>query len=122
MNYIEKNAQSIINLLLNFSFIVFIANFFIFNHTINTVLYFSNLMSFFGFSAMIWLHPEFFLNKYKDLLLGHINKYGMNAIGLTLHLIPIYLFKDRQTISELLDINIIIFSGGLALLYYIIFK
>jgi hypothetical protein len=122
MNYIEKNTQSIINLLLNFSFIVFIANFFIFNHTINTVLYFSNIMSFFGFSAMIWLHPEFYFNKYQTLFLGNINKYGMNAIGLGLHLTPIYLFKHRQTIAELLDINIIIYSAGLALLYYIIFK
>lgn len=119
---IEKNNQLIINLLLNFSFIVFIANLFIFNRTINTTLYFANIMSFFGFSAMIWLHPEFFFNKYKDLFLGNINKYGMNVIGLALHLIPIFLFKDRQTIAELLDINIIIYSAGLVLLYYIIFK
>jgi hypothetical protein len=79
-------------------------------------------MSFFGFSAMIWLHPEFYLNKYQTLFLGNINKYGMNALGLVLHLIPIYLFKDRQPIAEVLDINIIIYSAGLAVLYYIIFK
>jgi len=120
--YLEKNLHSLKNALLTFSSLVFFANFIYIDSGINTALYFSNVMSLIVASIMLYYYPEFLFDKYHAVFSGRLNKDALNTIGIFLHILPVYLFKDRQSITDLLDINIILGSGGMLLVWYILFK
>ena len=85
--YIKKNGQSFINVSITFSSIVFLANFVLWNHRINTALYFSNVFSLVLSTVMMVMYPNFLYDKYKDVFFGKFNRYAMNAQGLFIHLI-----------------------------------
>lgn len=119
----EKNTLSLFNIVfLTFSSHVFLANIFLINHTINTALYFCNIMSFMIASVIILMYPDFLFDTYKDLFFGYLGKTSMNIVGTVAHILPIYLFKDRQNLIELLEPTIIFYSFVFVLTYYFIFK
>jgi len=68
------------------------------------------------------MYPDFLFNKYKDLFFGYLGKTSMNVLCTIVHVLPIYLFKDRQKLKELLDPKIIFYSFLLLLTYYVFFK
>lgn len=122
-NLFIKNAHSLFNIVfLTFSSIVFILNIFLLDHTFNTALYFCNIMSFVIASVIILMYPDFLFDTYKDLFFGYLGKTTINIVGTIAHALPVYLFKDRQNLSELLEPTIIIYSFMFLLTYYIIFK
>jgi hypothetical protein len=120
--YFKKNGQSFINVSITFSSIVFLANFVLWNHRINTALYFSNVFSLVLSTVMMVMYPNFLYDKYKDVFFGKFNRYAMNAQGLFIHLIPVYLFRNRQTWSELLEFSTIYDASFMLLAYYFIFQ
>jgi hypothetical protein len=105
-----------------FSSITFLLNFFLITHEVNTTLYFCNIMSLVIFTSMIIKYPDFIFDNYKDLFLGYLDKTIMNSLAIFVHLLPVYLFKDRQNLSELLVPKILFNSATLLLIYYIIFR
>jgi hypothetical protein len=122
-SYLEKNGTAIFNITFTtFSSLVLIANFFIFTHRINTALYFSNILSLVLATIMIMMYPNWLYDKYKDLYYGLLNNYGMNIYAILYHIIPVYLFRNRQKFSELLEFNTIYDSAFMLMLYYILFQ
>ena len=120
---IEKNSQSLFNIIFTtFSSITFLFNFFLINHELNTTLYFCIIMSLVIASSMIIKYPDFIFNNYKDLFLGYLDKTVMNILAIFVHVLPVYLFKDRQNLSELFEPKIIFNSAILLLIYYSIFS
>jgi len=71
---------------------------------------------------MIYYYPDFAFEKYGDIFLGYFSKYVINGFGIFIHVLPLYLFKNRQSFIDLLDINIILESAGLLLIWYILFQ
>jgi len=71
---------------------------------------------------MIIKYPDFIFDNYKDLFLGYLDKTIMNSLAIFVHLLPVYLFKDRQNLSELLGPKILLNSAILLLIYYIVFR
>ena len=121
-SYIKKNGQSFINVSITFSAIVFAANFILWNHRINTALYFSNVFSLVLSTVMMVMYPNFLYDKYKDVFFGKFTPVMMNAQGVFIHLIPVYLFRNRQTLHELLDFRTIYDASFMLLAYYFIFQ
>lgn len=119
---LEKNIHSITNATLTFSSLVFLANFFYINHSFNAALYFSNIMSLVISSIMMYFYPDFLFDKYGDIFLGYFHKYILNGFVFFIHVIPLYLFQTRQTIIDLLDMNIILESATMLLSWYAIFQ
>jgi len=120
---IEKNSQSLFNIIFTtFSSITFLLNFFLITHEINTTLYFCNVMSLVIATFLIIKYPDFIFNNYKDLFLGYLDKTVMNILTIFVHVLPVYLFKDRQNFTELFGPKIIFNSAILLLIYYIIFR
>jgi hypothetical protein len=68
------------------------------------------------------MYPDFLFDTYKDLFFGYLGKTTINIVGTIAHALPVYLFKDRQNLSELLEPTIIFYSFMFLLTYYIIFK
>jgi hypothetical protein len=118
----EKTLYEIKTILLTHSALVAVANIFNFTHEINTVLYFSIVMSFFIFTAIIFINPTTLYKTTKNIFFGYLNADEINALGILLHALPVYLFKDRQSFRELLKPRIIFYSAAVSLLYYIIFR
>jgi len=121
-SYIKKNGQSFIHVSITFSTIVFAANFILWNHRINTALYFSNVFSLVLSTVMMVMYPNFLYDKYKDVFFGKFTPVMMNAQGLFIHLIPVYLFRNRQNWSELLEFRTIYDASFMLLAYYFIFQ
>ena len=71
---------------------------------------------------MVFCYPYFYYNNYKDLFFGYIEVYSMNALYLITHALPIYVFKDRQSIYEIINTEIILGSALLTIIYYIAFS
>lgn len=123
ISLIEKNSKSLFNIIFTtFSSITFLLNFFLITHEVNTTLYFCNVMSLVIATSMIIKYPDFVFNNYKDLFLGYLDKPIMNILAILVHVLPVYLFNDRQNLSELLESKIIFDSAMLLLIYYIIFR
>ena len=118
----KKHLQLTIDLLMTYSFLVFLFNFIKFTHFINTVFYLTLILCFVISTAMVFFYPYFYYNNYKDLFFGYIEVYSMNALCLITHAYPIHMFKDEHTIDELFDIDIILASALLTILYYIAFR
>lgn len=120
---IEKNIHSLIKIAFTtFSSLSFIANCFLITHRINTALYFSNVMSLILATVMIIIYPDFLYDKYSDLFLGYFNKTAINITGILVHIIPVYLFRNRQRFDELLKLNTIMDSALLLFVYYLLFR
>jgi hypothetical protein len=122
-SYLEKNGKSIFNIVFTtFSSIVLITNFFLFTHRINTALYFSNILSLVLATIMIMMYPNWLYEKYKNVFLDLLNSYGINICAILMHILPVYLFRNRQTLSELLEFNTIYDSAFMLLIYYVLFQ
>lgn len=123
MSYFEKNGRLIFNVLFTtFSSLVFIANFFVINHRMNTALYFLNIMSLILATVMILIYPNWLYNKYKGVFLGLLNSLAINVFSILVHIVPVYLFRVRQSWQELLEFNTIYDSAFILLLYYVLFE
>ena len=50
-----------------------------------------------------------------------VGSYSINLIAIFVHIVPVYLFRNRQKVSELLEFNTIYDSTFLLLFYFLIF-
>jgi len=91
-----------------------------FNDEINNSLYLSNIISLFGFCIMIYYYPNFFYNKYKNLL--NTNLFIFNLLLTIIHIIPLYIFNYKNKINkDNIDITII-YTTIILLIYYLLFN
>jgi hypothetical protein len=122
MKITEKTLYEIKLILISYSVLVSVANILHFTHEINTTLYFSIILAFVIITAMLFIKPTAIYESTKNIFFGHLNVAGVNALTILVHALPIYLFKDRQKLKELLKPNIIFYSACMSLLYYLLFR
>jgi hypothetical protein len=101
-----------------FSFLSFFFQFFNKNKDIANALYFANFISLLGFCIIIYAFPTSFYDRFNYL---HTNIYIFNFICIVLHIAPLYLFRNRNTIDKLNLVNTIIYVCVFLLLYFICF-
>jgi hypothetical protein len=102
-----------------FSNLVFALNLFRITPFVNTALYLGNIASLIGFLVLLNLNPEFLYVNFKEL---PVSKSLFNGILVVLHVFPVYMFRERQTLRETFAPNTIAALAGLFLLYLFTFK
>ena len=104
-----------ISFIFTFSFLTHILNIFNNNIEINNALYLSNIISLFGFCIMIFYYPKFFYNNYNYLL--NTDLITFNLLCILIHVIPLYIFKNKNKINKN-NIDITINNTIIILLIY----
>ena len=99
---------------LSFSNIVFLLNCFKINHAINAMLYLCNISALLATLAMLYLKPTFQRDRAEDYFHVALPLVAFNAAIIAWHVLPVYLFRRRQTLRELVNPRII---AGAALMW-----
>jgi len=107
-------------ILFTFSFLSFFFHFFTReNKDISNALYFANMFSLLGFCIMTYAFPTWFYYRFERLF--EINIYLFNFIVIALHIAPLYLFRNRNTIDKMNLVKTIIYFCALLSLYLVCF-
>jgi hypothetical protein len=109
-------------MLLSFTNIVFFLNFFKLSRPINTVLYLCNLTALLATFALLYMRPFFQYNRAKEVFHFTTHHYVFNLFIILWHVIPVFLFRLRQTLSELFMPDIILGALALWVLYFMLMK
>jgi hypothetical protein len=105
---------------ISFSNLVFLANFIPINPTINSMLFFCNVMALVATVVMAVVNPEYQSIRWKFApALSSVPLFFFNLIIIGIHFIPIFLFHHRQNI-----ITPFIILGGwlMSYAYFLIMK
>jgi hypothetical protein len=108
-----------ISFIYSFSLIVFLLNIFHYNTRINNALYLCNTIALFGCCIMILVYPNFFYKKYNWLI--PLNQLWFNMLLVFFHILPLFLFIDKNHINKNNIVNVIKDSILVMLLYLFIF-
>jgi hypothetical protein len=106
--------------LISFSNLVFLANFIPFGQTINSMLFFCNVMALVATLVMAFVNPTYQSSRWKFASpLRSVPLFFFNLIVVGIHFIPILLFHHRQNI-----ITPFIILGGwlLSYAYFLVMK
>lgn len=106
-------------MILSFSNIVFFLNFFNISQPVNTILYLCNVTALLATVAMLYMNPTFQYNRAVEIYHFKAHYYLFNLFILLWHVIPVYLFRMRQTLRELVMPNIILGALALWVLYFV---
>jgi len=104
--------------LMHFSKIVFGLNFFRITPFVNTVLFLGNIGSLLGILVLLMINPTFPFVNFKAWIA--MSQGVFNAILVFMHLLPIYLFRKRQTLREIFEIKSIAAISVAFLVYFIL--
>lgn len=89
--------------LMYFSNWAFFLNFFQMTPFINTTLYLANIAALLGISGLLLLNPTFPYVTFKSMPLSN---EAFNAGLIAMHTVPLYLFRDRQTLAETFEADV----------------
>ena len=107
-------------ILFTFSFLSFFFHLFTReNNDISNALYFANMFSLLGFCIMTYVFPTWFYDRFNYLLDTNIHLF--NFIVIALHIAPLYLFRNRNTIDKMNLVKTIIYFCALLSLYLVCF-
>ena len=106
--------------LMHFSKLVFAFNFIPITPFVNTALYLGNIGSLFGILVLLSINPTFPFVNFKNWMPLSIEVF--NAILVFFHLLPIYIFRHRQTLCQTFSPKSIATISAAFLVYFIILK
>lgn len=109
-----------VNLFMYFTNISFILNCFLIHPFLSAVLYLCNISAFLGTLLLLTINPLFPYVEFKDVFPAPL--WLFNFILIAVHFIPLYLFRERQTLEETFSPAVIAGAGFAFFLYYAVFK
>lgn len=109
-----------LSFLYTFSIITLILNAFYYNKRINNALYLSNILSLLGYCIMMFFYPIFYYSKYNYLF--HFKLFWFNIICIGYHILPVWLFTDKNNIDRSNLFTAIFDTLCLLILYYMLFQ
>lgn len=110
----------LINLGMYFTNITFALNCFPITFFINTVLYLCNISAFLGILLLLTINPLFPYVEFKHVFPAPLWLFNLILIGI--HVVPLYAFRERQTLRETLAPNVIAATGMAFLTYFLAFR
>jgi hypothetical protein len=110
----------LINLTMYFTNITFAFNCFPITFFINTVLYLCNISAFLGTLILLTINPMFPYLEFKHVFPAPL--WLFNLILIAVHFVPLYAFRERQTLRETFAPSVIAATGMAFLTYYLLFQ
>jgi hypothetical protein len=111
------------NLLAYYSNIVLVLNIFPLGHAVNTALYLSNWLCFLGNAVIMLRNPNLLTFQTKDEpLFNWIPIPILHFFNQGYHIFPLFIFRNRQTITETLSYESILISAIFFLSYLVFFS
>jgi hypothetical protein len=105
-----------------YSNILIILNFFTFTHVLNTALYLSNWLAFVTNFLLMLTNPQHIAFVVRDVpYVSSLPLYQMHLLNQGYHLIPLYIFRMRQTWAETVSIPSFLIAALLFCCYIVIF-
>ena len=105
-----------------FSNIVIVLNCFLMTHAVNTALYLSNWMCFVGWIWVCLKNPLHVVTISRGIpFLNTLPLTAMHLVYQLLHIIPLYFFRKRQTLKEVLSTQSFLIASVLFLSYLVLF-
>ena len=113
----------LVNLTMYFTNIVFALNCFPISFFLNTVLYLCNISAFLGTLILLTLNPLVPYVEFKRVFAAFpVPIWLFNLSLIALHIVPLYAFRERQTLRETFAPKVIAATGMAFLAYYLMFK
>jgi hypothetical protein len=117
----NKYARTVLLSLCTLSVISFLLNCFTITHRINTALYAMNIFCLLGFSWLLWKNPVFFEKRYGYLTLHLIDARVFHFVAFIFHILPLWIFRNRQSITEIFHYRTFIDAAIMVLAYFAVF-
>jgi hypothetical protein len=105
---------------LSFSNIVFFLNFFKINHAINTMLYLASISALLATIGMLYLNPTFQRDRAQKHYQVALPLLAFNVGLIGWHALPVYLFRKRQTLRQLVEPRIIAGALMMWVIYFMV--
>jgi hypothetical protein len=107
---------------LSFSNIVFFLNFFKISHAINTMLYLCSISALLATIGMIYLNPTFQRDRAQKHYRVALPLFAFNLGMIGWHFLPVYLFRKRQTLRQLVEPRIIAGALMMWVIYFMVMR
>lgn len=107
-------------ILLSFSNIAIFLNFFKISPDINSMLYLCNVLAFAATLVMLYLNPLFQYERALERIHFAGTVTVFNLFIIVWHALPVYLFRNRQTLHELFMPKIIVGALAMWLIYFVV--
>ena len=110
------------NVISFFSNIVIVLNFFPMTHAVNTALYLANWLSFVGWLWVSLKNPLHVATINRGIpFLNTLPLATVHVLYQLLHILPLYFFRNRQTVKETLSTQSFLIVSVLFLSYLVLF-
>jgi len=121
-NKVYNYVLPMIHYLFSLSTLVFILNAFKIHPKVNVALYLLNILSLLGISVITYVDPFFIFNKLNYLpILENMDVLTFNICNFIFHIMPVYLFANRNKLQEVFSLETIRNSIIIIFIYFLFF-